>query len=118
VSRPVLCAWLAAACATWTPRQFDSSPGGGTYVPGVARVTLRDSTRLELRDVRVTTDSVVGFVRSYGQAIRTGVVTSSVASIHERQISATKTLVLLGALGAVAVGAYFAAFAAGTGPNY
>lgn len=81
-------------------------------------MTLRDSTRLELRDVRVTADSVIGFVRSYGQSTRVGVPTSTVASIEEREPSPMRTTLLLLVLGAAATGVFLAAMAAGMGPNY
>jgi len=116
---PVFLACLIAACATWTPRQFDGSLEDGTYVPGIARVTLRDSTRLEMRDVRVSPDSVTGIVRSsYGQSTRVSVPASTVASIHERDISTERTALLLVVLGAAAAGVFLAAMAAAMGPGY
>ena len=114
----VVLACLLAACATWTPRRFDDSPEGGTYVSGVVRVTLRDGTRLEMRDVRVSPDSLIGFVRSPGQSTRVGLRTSTVASIHERDVSPGRTALLLVVLGVAATGVLLAAMTAGMGPDY
>ena len=97
---------------------MDDSLASGTHVPDIVRVTLRDSTRLELRDVRTTADSVIGFVRSDGQSTRVGVPTSVVASIHERDLSPVRATLLLVVLGAAATGLFLAAMAAGMGPNY
>lgn len=114
----LLLASMSSACAAWTPRSIDVDPGDKVEMPGIVRLTLRDSTQLELRDVSVRPDSVIGFVRSYGHSTRVGVVTSSVASIQQRDVSSGRTLLMAMALGAVAVGVVAAVMSAGMGPGY
>jgi hypothetical protein len=97
---------------------MDDSLTGGTYVPGIVQLTLRDSTRLELRDVRMTADSVIGFVRSYGQSTRVGVPTSTVASVRERNVSPVRTTALLVVLGTAATVVFLAVMGAGMGQSY
>ena len=108
-ARTLLLAYLAAACTVY---RVSAAPSAETRARPLfeARVTVRNRGVVELRDVQVRGDSLVGFVR--GPSTRFAVETSEVEAVEVPSISGPRTLLLtVGIAGGVRVALIVAAVA-------
>jgi len=90
-ARTLLLAYLAAACTVY---KVSTAPVAETLARPVfeARVTVRNRGVVELRDVQVRGDSLVGFVR--GPSTRFAVETSEVDAVEVPSLSGPRTVLL------------------------
>jgi hypothetical protein len=86
-----------SACTTWRPVPGPVANEVSDAPIREARVTLRNGTRLSLRDVTVRTDSVIGFAAQGPE--RHSVPAADVMYVDRRQLSAGRTTaVVVGSL--------------------
>ena len=104
----LLALWIPLmGCTTWAAQH--RPPVGGRdamHSHSHVRVTLRDGTRVELYEVIVRTDSVIGQERHDGFSKRRSLPRDEVSAILPRKLQAGKTALLVvggAALGAVAL---------------
>jgi hypothetical protein len=95
---PALTLLVGAACHTWraAPPVPDTA---STASLARARIVKRDSSTIELSEVQVRADSVVGFVGA--ERARRAIAREDVARIETRQVSSGRTT--LGVIGGVAL---------------
>jgi hypothetical protein len=89
----------ATGCTTWRTARPAGEPSAGDATYDRARVVLRDSTRLTLRDVVARADSVVGFAEA--DRTRVAVARPDVARVETRQVGVGRTIGLVGGVLAV-----------------
>ena len=88
----------ASACTTWHPaRPLEHTSDVDTVAR--ARVTWRDGSRIELRDVVVRADSVLG--RSGETAARIALARAQITTIETRAVSTLRTVSLVVGVAAV-----------------
>ncbi|MEO7712518.1 MAG: hypothetical protein ABIV10_06325 [Gemmatimonadaceae bacterium] len=114
-ARTLLLAYLAAACTVYKPSTAPVAETLATPVPE-ARVTVRNRGVVELRDVRVIGDSLVGFVR--GPSTRFAVETSAVDAVEVKSLSGPRTVLLTVGIAAGVLVALGVAAAATLPPSY
>ncbi len=114
-ARTLLLAYLAAACTVYKPSTAPVAETLATPVPE-ARVTVRNRGVVELRDVRVIGDSLVGFVR--GPSTRFAVETSAVDAVEVKSLSGPRTVLLTVGIAAGVLVALIVAAAATLPPSY
>ena len=90
-ARTLLLAYLAAACTVYRVSPAPVAESLARPVPE-ARVTVRNRGVVELRDVQVRGDSLVGFVR--GPSTRFAVETSAVDAVEVKSLSVSRTVLL------------------------
>ena len=115
-ARTLLLAYLAAACTVY---KVSPAPVAETLARPLyeVRVTVRNRGVVDLREVQVRGDSLVGFVR--GPSTRFAVETSEVEAVEVPSISGPRTLLLtLGIAAGVLVALTVAAVAAIATTNY
>ena len=115
LARTFLLAYLAAACSTY---KVSTAPVAETLAKPVqeARVTVRGRGVVDLRDVRVNGDSMVGFVR--GPSTRFAVETSAVEAVEVKRLDTMRTVLLTAGIVGAAFIALLAAAAATLPPSY
>ena len=91
LARTLLLAYLAAACTVYKVSTAPVAETLATPVPE-ARVTVRNRGVVELREVQVRGDSLLGFVR--GPSTRFAVETSAVDAVEVKSISGPRTVLL------------------------
>ena len=97
----------STGCMTWRAARQAGGPSAGDASYDRARVVLRDSTRLTLRDVAVRSDSVVGLAEA--DRTRVAVARTEVVRVETRQVGVGRTIALVGgALAVVALAALVA----------
>ena len=89
----------STGCMTWRAARPESQPSAVDASYGRARVVLRDSTRLTLREVVVRPDSVVGFADA--DRTRVAVARPDVVRVETRQVGVGRTIGLVGGVLAV-----------------
>ena len=90
----------ATGCMTW--RQVpDAEPSAAEVSHSRALVVLHDGTRHSLHDVTVRADSVIGHAGA--ERTRVAVARAEVASVQTRQLSAGRSIALVGGVLAVVV---------------
>lgn len=103
ISAICLVAYLSG-CTGWHA-MATMSPAPADARPQFLRVTMKDRHRLELRDARITGDSVIGEAGFRPNRVRTAVALRDVSRLEDRQVSAGNTSVaVLGLLAAMGVG--------------
>jgi hypothetical protein len=110
--RLVLC-YLVGACTTWRtipPAALQPSISSAKY--DHVRVIRRDSSRIELKQVRIDPDSVTGS-GSNGGVGRVSIAVGEVARIESLEPDVGRTLLLMGVVTAAVIG--LAAWIAGLG---
>lgn len=102
-ARPLvlLTATLTAACATWQPRAQDPAEVVGTEAPNHVRLHLGDHEAVELRDPRVSGDSISGLTDARGGT--RALALTDVTALDVRTFDAARTvgMVALSAAGVV-----------------
>lgn len=115
LARTLLLAYLAAACTSY---KVSTAPVAETLarpVPDDARVWVRNRGVVELREVQVKGDSVVGFVR--GPSTRFAVETSAVDAVEVKSLDMLRTVLLTAGIAAAAFIALLAVAVATLPPN-
>lgn len=98
-----------AACTGWRPVDGTPGPGAGPAPIEHARLTLRDGRRVEVRDVSVRGDSLVGF-RGRGYDLSPAAFhVRDVARVERAEPSPGRTAFFVAALAASAAVAYLVA---------
>ncbi len=115
LARTLLLAYLAAACSSY---KASTAPVAVTLARPVqeARVTVRDRGVVQLREVQVKGDSLVGFVR--GPSTRYAVELSAVDAVEVKSLDMTRTVLLTAGIAAGALVALLVAAAAALPPSY
>ena len=99
-ARTLLLAYLATACTSY---KVSTAPVAETLarpVPDDARVWVRNRGVVELREVQVKGDSLVGFVR--GPSTRFAVEMSAVDAVEVKRLNMTRTVLLTAGIAAAA----------------
>ena len=115
LARTLLLAYLAAACTVYNVSTAPVAESLARPVPE-ARVTVRNRGVVELRDVQVRGDSLVGFVR--GPSTRFAVETSAVDAVEVKSLSVSRTVLLTVGIAAGVLVALLVAAAATLPPSY
>ena len=100
LARTLLLAYLAAACMRYTVSTAPAAETLARPVPDDARVWVRNRGVVELREVQVKGDSVVGFVR--GPSTRFAVELSAVDAVEVKRLDMTRTVLLTAGIAAAA----------------
>jgi hypothetical protein len=87
----VLVSLIACGCASVRPVQLGTAPRS---LPSSSWVSLRNGERVELRDGRVTADSVIGI----HARLRRAIPRDSVVTVEARENPSAVPFVMLGAL--------------------
>jgi hypothetical protein len=105
---PVMAVSVLSACYTWTQEEMAPIQVVTEKEPSRVRLTMLDSTRIELADPRVSGDEIWGnwnWERTYGADLgRTRAPIDSVSYVEIRKTAIVET-VLLGILAATVVAA-------------
>ncbi|HEX6911622.1 MAG TPA: hypothetical protein VF142_14570 [Longimicrobium sp.] len=107
MGRLMVCAALvgASACVHFDPVEVPAPQPGEARSVGWARVTTTESRFYQLRDVRITADSVVGWeeARSLDPSARQRIAIhrSDIRRFEERRLNAAHTVLLGGAFAAL-----------------
>ena len=112
----IVLAWISAACTAWGPQSANEL----SDLNGRARVVLTKGRVLDLRDIRVSTDSVFGMVGGrYGNE-RVAIYRGDVIAVQRRELNSARTVALVAGLAAASVVLYYVAFciAVCNNPNY
>src|SRR5262249_3678940 len=84
---------LVAGCHSWGAVRAPANPGGATQL-GSALVILTDSSRVRMRNVSLTKDSVAGTVEGRAEPSRQSIASAQVARVEVRRFSGGKTALL------------------------
>ncbi len=114
-ARTLLLAYLASACMRYEVSTVPVAETLARRVPDDARIWVRNRGVVELRDVQVKGDSVVGFVR--GSAMRYAVELSTVDAVEVKSLSVTRSVLLTAGIAAAAFIALLAVVVATLPPN-
>ena len=110
LARTLLLAYLAAACSTYKVSMAPAAEALARPVPDDARIWMRNGGVVELREVQVKGDSLVGFVR--GPSTRFAVELSAVEAVEVKRLNMTRTVLLTAGIAAAAFIAVLAVTAA------
>jgi hypothetical protein len=112
----IVLAWISAACTVWGPQSANEL----SDLNGRGRVVLTDGRRLDLRDIRVSTDSVFGIVRGRYGNDSVAIYRGDVIAVQRREPNSARTVALIAGLAVAFVVLYYVAFciAVCNNPNY
>lgn len=88
----------ATACTTWRRQDLAPAPASSMPVPGTIRVTMRNGSRLTLRDARMQGDTLRAMLADATQAAGNGTVAvalSDIANVESRKLSGRRTVGLV-----------------------
>ena len=107
-TRFVLILFAASACSAWGPHSVETNAPQTGRLEGHFRVTVRDGSSVEMKDVLISGDSISGLrsgLREAQPAERVAVPRSQVIAFERESFSARRTTFLLiaSAAGALAV---------------
>jgi len=88
---------LLTACTAWSGHVRPLSSEPARSLSGEARLQLRDSTTIVLRNVTITADRVTGTLPADSQLFT--VPSSQVLGIEQKSISSSRTMLLLISMG-------------------